>query len=1067
MKRLIVFLFVIFFSVPAFSAVFDYGRDWKTITTPHFQIRYHDSLEETAERAANLAEEVHSELSPMLDWKPWGKTEIILLDNTDESNGWASPLPYNWILIYAVPPRAGTFLSHYDDWLKELIAHEYTHILHLDATRSIWRPIKYIFGNMISPAAMTPKWIKEGLAVYDETLLTNAGRDRSTLTDMVVRTAILEGNFPHIDQLEGWSWRWPSYLNAYLVGGKFIEYIIDQYGLDKFLEFNFRIQKSILVTMINHQAKNVYGKTFYELWREWTEYLETKYGRVEDTVLTESSSNLESIAGIANEVLSAPALSKDDKKLVYHFYDPHGPPRLHLRDLETGETAKLQKAKYVTQTSFSNDGKKIVYSALSSWKRYYKYYDLFEYNLETKKNKALTKGKRARDPDYHPKFEEIIFVQNNPLGDYIRLMSLKDKKISTIVDKKTTVRFANPRWSPDGSKFVVTKWQGNWDIVACYADGKKCWNVTNDKSDEFYPSWSKNGKSIYFTSTKTGIPDIRKCNIRGKKCKRVTNVLSGVFWPLEKDKDNLIVQEYHSTGFRISETKTKVFKKADFKIDQKEQKQEWKNSLEYVRRAQEFAHKKAVEKQARMSCRVKTGKWKGSTTPCGNSRQKQVSASKSSKKMRSSGSELSENADDDVELKIHRRAKNVGNVSAPMDLTDSSFQEYKFKKYSGKKYVAFGKSLFLPRYLLPNIALTDDGIFASIQTGGHDPLRWHNWAIGGTYRTDAGFFGYYGTYSYARWPVVFGVGGIDYVANVGRFRVVRNNQNQIIDYFEERRRGYTFLAYPYKKHLFNISYFYEDRFPKTYLTPAEEAVLNTGIYAGLMGRYYFTNIKRYPASISPESGQVVRVTGVITDARLGCKESNEQQIFAADFRQYVPIWRHTVLALRAKGGLSFGDEIVQGNFSLGGALGEGFMAGGGAYNYLPLRGLPVSTFSRDRGLLVSGEYRFPIVSPQRGLGTWPVFLTEMHGAVFADYGDAWSRGQAGKDSIDDFFDDFMLGVGAEIRANFILGHGLPVKGRLGYAIVVVNRDRLAGLTDPLFGQSVDKGILILQLGTMF
>jgi outer membrane protein assembly factor BamA len=118
-------------------------------------------------------------------------------------------------------------------------------------------------------------------------------------------------------------------------------------------------------------------------------------------------------------------------------------------------------------------------------------------------------------------------------------------------------------------------------------------------------------------------------------------------------------------------------------------------------------------------------------------------------------------------------------------------------------------------------------------------------------------------------------------------------------------------------------------------------------------------------------------------------------------------------------------------------------------------------------MLLSSEYRLPIVSPQRGIGTWPFFIKNLYASFFADYGNAWNAGENDESSFTKFFQNFFLGVGTELRGDFVIGHGLPVTGRVGYAIIVVNRDRLNGFTDPLLGTSMKNGTLILQLGTSF
>jgi hypothetical protein len=44
---------------------------------------------------------------------------------------------------------------------------------------------------------------------------------------------------------------------------------------------------------------------------------------------------------------------------------------------------------------------------------------------------------------------------------------------------------------------------------------------------------------------------------------------------------------------------------------------------------------------------------------------------------------------------------------------------------------------------------------------------------------------------------------------------------------------------------------------------------------------------------------------------------------------------------------------------------------------------------------------------------------------------------------------------------------MPLIGRLGYGIVVLNRNRLGTLEDPLLKYQVKNGIFLLQFGTSF
>ena len=115
--------------------------------------------------------------------------------------------------------------------------------------------------------------MREGISQWDETIFSKGGRGRGSYSEMVVRAAVLEDDFPSIDQADGLGWKNQGYKRAYVYGVKFLTWLIDTYGEEKFLEWDRRVRSSLLLSMINHQARNVYGQTFYELWREWQQVL--------------------------------------------------------------------------------------------------------------------------------------------------------------------------------------------------------------------------------------------------------------------------------------------------------------------------------------------------------------------------------------------------------------------------------------------------------------------------------------------------------------------------------------------------------------------------------------------------------------------------------------------------------------------------------------------------------------------------------------------------------------------------------------------------------------------------
>ena len=181
------------FSVESFSA--DPKLNWLTHETENFQIHYPQGLSSHVAKVALLSEQGHSALTPFFQWQPKKKTNVVLLDDFDQANGYASPMPNNTMTLFMQPPTQGELML-FDDWLRLLIHHEYTHILHIDKVMDTPAFFRKIFGRFILlfPNALQPNWFQEGLATYLEgDALTHVGRGESDYFQMLMRQEVKSG----------------------------------------------------------------------------------------------------------------------------------------------------------------------------------------------------------------------------------------------------------------------------------------------------------------------------------------------------------------------------------------------------------------------------------------------------------------------------------------------------------------------------------------------------------------------------------------------------------------------------------------------------------------------------------------------------------------------------------------------------------------------------------------------------------------------------------------------------------------------------------------------------------
>ncbi|MGB9485476.1 MAG: DUF5050 domain-containing protein [Terriglobia bacterium] len=82
-----------------------------------------------------------------------------------------------------------------------------------------------------------------------------------------------------------------------------------------------------------------------------------------------------------------------------------------------------------------------------------------------------------------------------------------------------------PRWSPDGRWIVynATREDGRWKIFQIDAAGGQPLILTDSPADENLPSYSRDGKWIYFCSNRTGRFEIYRMPAAGGEVRQLTN----------------------------------------------------------------------------------------------------------------------------------------------------------------------------------------------------------------------------------------------------------------------------------------------------------------------------------------------------------------------------------------------------------------------------------------------------------------------------------------------------------------------------------------------------------------
>jgi Tol biopolymer transport system component/DNA-binding winged helix-turn-helix (wHTH) protein len=139
-------------------------------------------------------------------------------------------------------------------------------------------------------------------------------------------------------------------------------------------------------------------------------------------------------------------------------------------------------------------------------------------------------------PRYSPDGKRIVFVSNRSGGDEIWVCGSEGENPVRLTSFRGPLA-GSPSWSPDGKQIVFDcRPEGNADIYVISAEGGQPRRLTTDPAEDIVPSWSRDGRWIYFTSNRfseglSGRLQIWKMPSGGGEASQMTK--QGGFEPVE------------------------------------------------------------------------------------------------------------------------------------------------------------------------------------------------------------------------------------------------------------------------------------------------------------------------------------------------------------------------------------------------------------------------------------------------------------------------------------------------------------------------------------------------------
>jgi WD40-like Beta Propeller Repeat len=941
------------------ASLFDPLWRFRVLSTEHFVIHFHQGEDRLAQRLAVIAEETWRALEHRLGLVPPRMTRVVLVDQTELFNGYATPVPYNTVVLYAVTPSGSG--SAFDDWLRLVFTHEFTHIVHLDRSEGWARVVRGIFGRTAYafPNVFLPPWQVEGLATYEESAITGEGRLHAGDFRAIVGEAARQRRLEPLDRVNGGLTDWPGGAAVYAYGAGFHQYLAERFGAATLATLAEATARR-LPYLASPAFKHVYGESLGALWRGYEASL-TIGATLQpvDPVPTRVTRHGFSVRGPR---FDREACADCPASIVYSAVNADGFPALYRIGVHGGDPQQLATRYLGSTTGIGRDH--IYFDQVDLRRNTGLYSDLYAMSRADGRVRRLTSEARLLDPDLSPDGNTLVAVQNRPGQRDLVLVRLKPgptetrrpviapvvsgvpvspkplggegrswTAIITLVAEADT-QFDGPKWSPDGRTIAVERHRrgGMPEIVVVDVATKAARVVASAPHTRFVtPAWRPDGAALVAAMA----PDEETFNlvelsVNGAPRRQLTHTTGGARWPdISPDGTTIVFVGYTTDGDDLF-------------------------SMPYPA------------------------------------------------------------ALDGVDAERLPRG----------ELRESTARGERVEPRPPKEYSPL--PTLKPTSWTPVVETGGDQVRVGAGISAVDVLGYHGYAATATWlvsgpddapRPASATPDWQIYYLYDRWRPTFYVAATSDTSFFAGPATDAGTPTAVTRREREIEGGILLpIRHVRVQHGLRLSVVRAEADYTT--TDGSFSRRRTPIRAA----WQTVTAHTYGYSISAEGGIAAGATAEVVRRSLG--SSADATTTTVDVRAYLPgLAAHHVVAARFGGGASIGDPTVGRTFLLGGSS-TGSVTDLDADAFALLRGFPANAFAGSHVALANLEYRWPIARPQRGYGTWPLFLHTVHAAVFGDAGHAWTRtfqqgaikssvgAQLSADLVAGFFAPFTVSVGA-------------------------------------------------------
>ncbi len=558
----------------------------KTIETDHFQVHYEENLERQAREIATICENLYSNYRYKYGLTLPNKTEVIVSDEYI-SNGWA----------LAIQNTIGIWVHDFDwnlrgspNWLENVVAHEYAHIVSISTSFKMpsWMPYiqagSFQHANTqkktellyIYPSEILPPWFFEGIAQYESTM--QHGDSWDSHRDMIFRQLVLNDKLQTWDQISVFNGRFDNYEKTYNHGFSLVKYISETYGYDKVIAI-CKESSRFGRLVFDNAIKRVLGISGRELYTEWSQHLKREYTTQLSQLGDTTVSQVINKNGYNN---FWPKFSNNEKKIFFLSNEEKEHPRMFLYSYNLLDTVadSLSFREEVSAIhgfyALNPDSAEVLYTIPSAPinGKYFnrngkKKWDMYTYPLpsDTVEKVKYRKSERTRLSE----MANLLYAVYSPDGKQIASVHQEQARASLCISNADGSNlkpiYPNPLndtlaihsiysldWSNDGSKIALGYLDRNNRKIGWYdLTDSTMYTIEDTIADSRDPRFSSDSKNLYYSSNKEHyVFNIFRLNFATNTVEKVTNVVGGAFTPdISNDESRLLYSAYTADGYAI------------------------------------------------------------------------------------------------------------------------------------------------------------------------------------------------------------------------------------------------------------------------------------------------------------------------------------------------------------------------------------------------------------------------------------------------------------------------------------------------------------------------------------